>query len=205
MSLYASLVVSAPRSDAIARVRHYFEERTCGVRLYRTARVEVLDLAVRTAFTPHAEHALAVRWEPTRGGLMPTLHGTLTARAHAVGAMLHFEGTYESGLGALVGRCIARIAIHALLRDIRRDLARPTHARGSSLADSLPHGSTPGLRGRAFVRRDGTYVACTIVLEGDVVGSPIVAGDRSLSVARVEALLRELETSDLRGLPERVP
>lgn len=224
MPLTASLVIAIPRSDAIARVRQYFQERRCenrrtaglpvrvfglstGVRLYRGACIDVDDLAVRTAFTPHAEHALAVRWQPTRG-VMPALRGTLTARAHAVHATLHFEGTAVPQRGgpafrsAFIGRCLARLAIDALLRDIRRDLARSVPVPTPLPAGAPSGGHDGGLRGRAFVRRDGSYVACTIVLDGNV-DSRIVAGDRTLSVARVEALLRVLETSHLRTLPER--
>lgn len=191
------------------------------LRVYRNVSVELHDVSLRTPFTPHVENALHVAWRVTHGGPFPTFSGILSARAHSTHATLHFEGTYTPPLGLagawfdrLLGRRIALAGATTLLHDIKRYIERlniDEHSATSFAAFEANRRATHPtgfygvpLHGSIAMRRDGSYLACSLVLEGDAPGfDGLMPGEMALSPERVVALLTELAKPDLRIAPER--
>lgn len=189
------------------------------VHVYRNVTVEIEATSVRTAFTPRFEHALHLKWHATRGGPFPSLTGVLTARAHSTHATLHFEGRYSPPFGIagnvfdrVVGRHIARISIETLLYDIKRFIERiniEEHAAASFAAFEANLRESKGastsdvpLHGNVAIRRDGSYVSCSVTLEGEAPEfATLNPGEYALSSERVETLLAELAKPDLRIAP----
>ncbi|GAC1499287.1 MAG: hypothetical protein NVS1B2_22910 [Vulcanimicrobiaceae bacterium] len=184
------------------------------LRVYRNAVVEIRDVTVRKGSTPRHEDALHVSWRVTHGGPFPTFSGVLTARADTMHAVLDFDGTYAPPFGIVggvfdrfVGRHIARASVETLLHDMKRYIERLSldERRATSFAafeantrDPHPSGYGVPLHGSIAVRRDGSYVACSIVLEGDAPAyDALLAGERRLSGDHVDALLAQLVKPDL--------
>lgn len=189
------------------------------VHAYRDVAVELETVSLQTAFTPRAEAALHLTWRAAHGGPFPALTGVMTARAHSTHATLHFMGSYAPPFGiagrffdALVGRHIARISVRMLLCDIKRYIEQiniEEHVAGSFAAFEANARSPGGpdlsgvpVHGNVAIRRDGSYLACSITLEGDAPHIPqLVPGEYTLSAQRVETLLAELAKPDLRIAP----
>ena len=185
------------------------------VRIYRNVRVELHSVAIRTPYTPRVETALHVAWHVTHGGPFPTFSGVLTARARATQATLHFEGTYEPPFrlagtlfDRILGHQIAQASVETLLHDIKRFIERLSieehHATSfaafeANLRDEHPSGfyGVP-LHGSIAVRRDGSYLACSLVIEGDAPDfDRLTAGSYRLSETRIRELLADLAKPDL--------
>lgn len=184
-------------------------------RIFRNVSVELDRVSVRTAFTPRYEEALNVTWRTTTSNAFPTLRGVLTARAHSTHATLHFVGSYAPPFGIagrffdrIVGRFIARISIETLLHDIKRSIERiniDEHREASFSAYESNRRGSNGVRaygvplhGSIAIRRDGSYVACSISLEGEAPQFDALApGEYALSRTCVETLMYELAKTDL--------
>lgn len=163
--------------------------------------------------------ALRISWKPTHGGAFPELAGTITSSARGAGATLYFRGRYRPPFGLMgkvfdriIGRYVARVAIRALLADIERFIERHTLEERNTAAFAAfeahlreTHGTSAhpiGLHGKVVVRRDGTYIACAINLDGYAPAfKALEAGDYTLSEDRSRAILASLSTvGDLRPI-----
>lgn len=189
-------------------------------RIFRHVTVEIDAVSVKTAFTPRFEHALNITWHASKGNAFPTLRGVLTARARSTHATLHFSGSYAPPFGVagrffdrIVGRIIARISIETLLHDIKRSIESiniEEHREASFAAFESNRRGSHGqrsygvpLHGSVAVRRDGSYVACSVSLEGEAPDFDALApGEYALSNTCVETLLHELAKTDLHLVPK---
>lgn len=191
------------------------------IHISRIVTVGVKAVSIPTASsTPRFEQALDLTWNGTHAGPFPRISGVLTARAHSTHAMLHFLGSYTPPFGMvgmlfdrLVGRHIARLFIQTLLYDIKHHIERiniEEHTAASfaayeaNLRDSVDKScyDVP-LHGSVAIRRDSSYVACAVTVEGEAPDfSALVPGKYALSPARVEMLLAELTKPDPGIAPE---
>ena len=191
------------------------------VHIFRIVTVGVEAVSIPTASsTPRFEQALNLTWNGTHTGPFPRITGVLTARAHSTHAMIDFAGSYTPPFGfvgmvfdRLVGRHIARLFVETLLYDIKHHIERiniEEHTAASFAAyEANLRGSTGKgcsdvpLHGSVAIRRDGSYLACAVTVEGEAPDfAALVPGEYALSPARVETLLAELTKPDPRIVPK---
>lgn len=191
------------------------------VHIFRIVTVGVEAVSIPTASsTPRFQPELHLTLNGTHSGPFPKITGVLTAQAHSTHSKLQFAGTYTPPYGfagmlfdRFIGQHIGRLLVQTLLYDIKRHIERiniDEHAAASFAAYEANLRDATGtcgfcvpLHGSVAIRRDGSYVACAVMLEGEAPDfAALTPGEYALSPERVEILLARLTNPDLRVTPK---